>query len=45
MVDDVRDCELCITRGWWKQVGPDEEHYERCAEDDEGAEPWTLIEL
>lgn len=45
--DDVRDHELCVTRGWWRDaVDPaDDERWERCDETDDGAEPFTRIEL
>jgi hypothetical protein len=44
---DVRDCELCITRSWWKPTPtPDnDEQWSRCEESDPDAEPFTLVEL
>ncbi len=34
-----------VHHGWYRQVGPDEENYEQCEETDEGAEPYTSIDL
>ena len=46
-LEDIGDDELCVTRGWWRDAHDpaDDERWERCAEGDEGAEPWTLVEL
>lgn len=39
--------DLCITRAYWRDAhNPDnDEQWDKCAETDEGAEPFTLVEL
>ena len=43
----IGDDELCVTRGWWRDAHDpaDDERWVRCAEGEEGAGPWTLVEL
>jgi hypothetical protein len=46
-LEGIGDDELCVTRGWWRDAHDpaDDERWVRCAEGEEGAEPWTLVEL